>query len=344
MGFDKDFIFSAITDDPGGVNLPAEVAARWPAYANWYTSGVDNRERPSAEVCREQLATHMPELIPSYEHMIHRLTPHLNDAHLLPQFLSLYNSPAFVAGCSQAVWQRPQGSALVRNYDFPLKLWDAMLLNSNWNGTRVIAMTDCLWGVLDGINEHGLTASLSFGGKLQVGDGFAVTLVLRYILEFCRTVAEACAVLQRIPVAMAYNIVLMDAHGDHRTVFIGPDQAAEFTQMPTTTNHQPNSGTETALEILSDSRVRDRFLQSRVNDQHQSLEHLKQLFLAPPLYRSNKDAKGWGTIYTACYEPLKGSVSLLWPNQEMNQSFLHFQDGQIQVTPTEPKVNVEDQV
>ncbi|MCV6606207.1 MAG: C45 family autoproteolytic acyltransferase/hydrolase [Porticoccaceae bacterium] len=344
MGFDKEFVFSAISDDANGVNLTPAVAARWPAYANWYTSGIDNRERPTAEVCRAQLATHMPELVPSYDHLINRLAPHLSDAHLLPQFLSLYNAPAFVAGCSQAAWQRPEGNALIRNYDFPLKLWDAMLLHSNWNGTRVIAMTDCLWGVLDGINEHGLTASLSFGGKLQVGDGFAVTLALRYVLEFCRTVAEACAVLQRIPVAMAYNIVLMDAAGDHRTVFIGPGQTAEITQLPTTTNHQPNSGTDTALEILSDSRVRDRFLQSRVNDQHQTLEHLKQLFLSPPLYRSNKDAKGWGTIYTACYQPQLGSVSLLWPNQEMTQSFAGFQDGQIQVTPTEQRANIEDQV
>ena len=344
MGFDEAFTFSAVSDDPNGVNLQAACQLRWPAYAKWYTSGIDNRERPTAELCRAQLLTYMPELLPSYDHLIQRLCPHVSDAHLLPQLLSLYNAPAFVAGCSQVVWQRHNETALIRNYDFPHQLWDAMLLHSNWNGTRVIAMTDCLWGVLDGINEHGLTVSLSFGGKLEVGDGFGVTLVLRYILEFCHTVAEACAVLQRIPVSMAYNIVVMDRLGNHNTVFVGPGQLTEVTELACTANHQPRARLETNMDILSDSRVRDRFLQSRLSDPRQTLDHLQQLFLSPPLYRSNKDTKGWGTIYTSLYQPQQGSVSIIWPNQQMTQSFDYFQDTQLRVSPQRQQANVEDQV
>ena len=339
MGFDEAFTFSAVSDDPTGGNLQSAFGLRWPAYAKWYTSGVDNRERPSAELCRAQLLAHMPELLPSYDHLIHRLSPYISDAHLLPKLLSLYNAPAFVAGCTQAVWQRDEQTALIRNYDFPHQLWDAMLLHSNWNGTRVMAMTDCLWGVLDGINEHGLTVSLSFGGQLAVSDGFGVTLILRYILEFCQTTAEACAVLQRIPVSMAYNIVVMDRLGHHRVVFIGPDKKAEITELVSTANHQPDAQIETDMDILSDSRVRDRFLQSRLSDPRQTLDHLQQLFLSSPLYRSSKDAKGWGTIYTSRYQPHQGSVSIIWPHQQMTQSFDHFQDMQLHISPepSEPR-------
>ena len=347
MGFDQAFTFAAVSDDPTGANLQAAFEVRWPAYANWYLSGADNRERPSAEECRAQLQLHMPELLPCYDHLLHRLAPP-SHPELLPQLLSLYNAPAFIAGCSQAVWRRPGEAALIRNYDFPHRLWDAMLLHSNWNGTRVMAMTDCLWGVLDGINEHGLAVSLSFGGRMQVGDGFSVTLILRYILEFCHTVEQACAVLQRVPVSMTYNVVVMDCHGNSRTVFIGPGQAAEVTERLSTTNHQPLSAAANRLntdeDVLPDSRVRDRFLQSRLTDPQQSLPHLQQLFLSEPLYRSNKDARGWGTIYTSMYQPQLGTVSVMWPNQQLVQSFGHFQDTRLQVHPARQPLDAGDHV
>ena len=61
-------------------------------------------------------------------------------------------------------------------------------------------MSDCLWGLLDGINDAGLAVSLTFGGRRDVGDGFAIPLVMRYLLETCDTVDEARAALERIPV------------------------------------------------------------------------------------------------------------------------------------------------
>src|SRR6185436_2580738 len=93
----------------------------------------------------------------------------------------------YLTGCSQAVWtRRGEPPTLVRNYDYHPELCEGTLLLSAWHGTRVIAMSDCLWGVVDGINEHGLAVSLSFGGRQVVGDGFGIPLVLRYALEFCK--------------------------------------------------------------------------------------------------------------------------------------------------------------
>jgi penicillin V acylase-like amidase (Ntn superfamily) len=53
---------------------------------------------------------------------------------------------------------------------------------------------------LDGINDFGLAESIVYGGPLVQGDGFGITIVIRYLLETCSTVEEAIQVFQRIPV------------------------------------------------------------------------------------------------------------------------------------------------
>ena len=49
-------------------------------------------------------------------------------------------------------------------------------------------MSDCLWGLLDGVNDAGLAVSLTFGGRRVLGDGFGIPIVIRYLLETCETV------------------------------------------------------------------------------------------------------------------------------------------------------------
>jgi predicted choloylglycine hydrolase len=71
-------------------------------------------------------------------------------------------------------------------------------------------MSDCLWGLLDGINDAGLAVSVTFGGRAVSGDGFAIPLVLRYVLEVCDSVQDACEILARVPVHASQNVTLFD--------------------------------------------------------------------------------------------------------------------------------------
>ena len=103
---------------------------------------------------------------------------------------------------------------------------------------RVAALSDCIWGALDGINEAGLAASLSFGGCTVSGAGFGIPLVLRYLLEVAQTTAEAVKLLQRVPVSMCYSITLLDRLGDWATVFVAPDRVTEVTRVKAVTNYQ----------------------------------------------------------------------------------------------------------
>jgi predicted choloylglycine hydrolase len=67
------------------------------------------------------------------------------------------------------------------------------------------------WGLLDGINDAGLAVSLTFGGRMAQGPGFAIVIVLRYLLETCDTVTEAVERLRTIPVMIPQNVTLVDA-------------------------------------------------------------------------------------------------------------------------------------
>jgi predicted choloylglycine hydrolase len=158
----------------------------WPAYRAWYlTEGA--AARPDLATCRRMLKKWMPELMPTFE----RLVSLAGDDPLVARFLSMYRPPGFVVGCSQIAFTGEGGPALVRNYDYPATRAEGLIYETAWTGRRVIGMSDCLWGLLDGVNDAGLAASLTFGGRPTVGDGFGIPLVIRYVLEVCADVTHA---------------------------------------------------------------------------------------------------------------------------------------------------------
>ena len=60
---------------------------------------------------------------------------------------------------------------------------ERVVYSSAFTGRRVLGMGDCLWGLLDGMNDAGLAVSLAFGGRPGSGPGFGIPLVVRYLLE-----------------------------------------------------------------------------------------------------------------------------------------------------------------
>ena len=317
-------VFSAQQEHFIGEKLAVMYQRTWPAYHRWLNRAP---KQISAELGREKLQHYMPEIIPAYDSLCQAFGADKKTC----AFLSLYNPPIFRTGCSQAV-KLSEPVELVRNYDFPATLSDRLLLKTNWNGTRVIAMTDCLWGALDGMNEHGLAVSLAYGGRSNHGDGFAITLVLRYILEFCRTSAAAVAILRNVPVHMAYNVTLVDKNGESKTVVICPGQEIKVTSFAFATNHQNDAPIEN-LEAIADSYLREQFLAARLADVQRHQQSLVNLFLNQPLLRKSSEWQGWGTLYTARYLPLSSEVELHWPNgQVLKQSFDNFVEGNITIT------------
>lgn len=297
---------------------------RWPAYHEWFLKQGDAK-RPKYLTCETQLRRYMPELMPTYE----KLVELAGGSDQAARFLSLYCPTPYFAGCSQAVWTRDD-PMLIRNYDYDPLLWDAILLHSSWNGRSVIGMSDCLWGVLDGINASGLCVSLAFGGRRVVGDGFGMPLILRYILETCETTVQAQHVLTRVPSHMAYNVTVLDALGAHATVMISPGREAIISRSRLATNHQEQvEWNEHACVTATLDRA--HFLSLRLHDESETSARFQSHFLMPPLYQS-KFEQGWGTLYTAVYQPSQRSALYRWPGFELETSLENFPERALSIS------------
>ncbi|MDX8398999.1 MAG: C45 family peptidase [Gallionellaceae bacterium] len=295
-----------------------------PAYRYWFASGGELK-RPSLQECRNALQTYMPEFIPLWEHLINITQADDNDARLL----SFYCPAPYQSGCSQAAWTR-YTPTLVRNYDYAPEYCEGRIMKTHWHNTNVIASTDCLWGVLDGMNEHGLSVSLAFGGNESVTEGFGIPIILRYVLEFCTSAEEAVKVLCRVPAHMAYNITILDAYAQVRTVELSPFSDPKVTYKPLAVNHQGDFEL-TNYALFSRSFERQQFLINKLYDPLSSIESFVNSFEYSPLFTSNY-AQGFGTLYTAIYNTELRAMEYRWPNGiRMYQSFSFFEEYEILV-------------
>jgi predicted choloylglycine hydrolase len=316
--------FTAV-DDMGEFGAWRGLFAKlWPAYRTWYLQQ-GPLARPTYAECRAALARHMPKLVPLWE----RLVDEAGGGDLEARFLSLYCPPAYLTGCSQAIWPGSE-PLLVRNYDYSTHAFEAVMLRTNWSGRNVIGTSDCLIGLVDGMNEAGLVVSLTFGGRREVGIGFGVPIILRYVLETCTTTRECVRLLERIPSHMTYNVTVLDRHRRYRTVYLAPDRPAEVTRMPLATNHQGRvEWIAHARETLSVER--ERFLQRRLSLHEESAEAFVAAFMQPPLYSTAHD-RGFGTLYTAAFRPRTGDLTYHWPGVSWPQSLTHFGPGTRSIT------------
>jgi predicted choloylglycine hydrolase len=179
------------------------------------------------------LQRHMPELIDTWE----RLVDLAAGDEAAARMLTLYDPPRFLPACSQLALTGDT-SMLIRNYDYHPDLCERVVFSSAFTGRRVIGSSDCLWGLLDGMNDAGLVISLAFGGRHGVGMGFGIPQVIRCVLEVAETIKEAVAVLARVPVNMAYNLTILDRNADTASVFVAPGAEPEVFPRCPATNHR----------------------------------------------------------------------------------------------------------
>lgn len=291
-------------------------------YQRWYLyEGYKNR--PDYRACRQKLRQYMPEIVGTYD----TLCDLAGGSDWVSRFLSLYCPPRYITGCSQIVWpgQYGQPYSLIRNYDYHPQLLDGVIFKSAWNGKSVIAMTDCLWGVLDGMNEDGLAISLTFGGDTSVSEGFGIPLIIRYALEFCSTAAEAAEVFRRVPSHMTYNVTMLDKSGKFLTAYLTPNCTPTIRPVPVATNHQGNNY-QRGYGIETQTVEREQLLNHCFADGRMHEMAMIDLFLHPPLYTSRYD-NGFGTVFTSHYRPASGEIFYYWPYDVWDCSFDRFKES-----------------
>jgi predicted choloylglycine hydrolase len=322
---------NSIEENNPGSKWKAVFDKTWPFYKHWFLSE-GHTTRPGYLTSINALRKHMPELMPFYE----QLCELAGGSDIASRYLSMYCPPAYMRGCTQLAWTQNGASALIRNYDYNPRLFEGVMLNSNWL-QPVMGVSDCNWGLLDGMNASGLAISLTFGGRKILGKGFGIPLLLRYILETCTNVKEAKAVFNRIPVHMTYNVTLVDKSGDFSTIYLAPDRKPIFLQTAVATNHQE---TIEWHEYASFSKTMDRktFLEYELLNQNITRPQIERKFFEAPLYQNNLD-RAFLTLYTAVYDPEAGRAKIMWPSKTLFQSFEHFEEKRTVINLGKPLVD-----
>jgi len=314
--------FAAIDEDQPGRKWQARWRHSWPAYRAWLSTR--RLKEPSPAVCLAALQQHMPQLVQTYD----KLLTLSEGGELEACFLSHWQPPEYLAGCSIAAKASHGLVRLVRNYDLSPELNEGLLLKSHWR-KPVMGMVEFLWGLSDGINGDGLCAAIAYGGRRDTGAGFGITIIVRYILETCATVEDALKVLERIPSHMAYNVTLADRCGKTASIELQPGGGLRHAWPSIATNHQ--NGPEQAVgHRFTETHDRRAYLQSLMADNPRP-DEMAQAFLRPPLFQRRYE-EGFGTLFTAEYDPCKPGVTLHWPTGNLAQSFARFREGHDRVT------------
>jgi len=298
-------VFRAISEDAPGPKWAGLFAEYWPDYKRWWLREGASA-RPTYREGLQAMRAHMPEIVPLYENLCELAGGGDTEA----RFLSFYCPPPYLSGCSQAIWPGAE-PVMVRNYDYAPSAFDALVLHSRWQGRAVMGTSDGLWGLVDGVNDSGLALSLTFGGRRVVGHGFGVPLILRYVLQTCRTAEEAGEALARIPCHMSYNVTALDRKRHFVTAYLAPDRPAVMTHAAVATNHQERVEWDGHARFTA-TVERERYLLQRLTLHREPKEKFIAAFLRPPLY-STAFAQGFGTLYTAVYEPRPRAMRLCWP-------------------------------
>ncbi|MGJ8627373.1 MAG: C45 family autoproteolytic acyltransferase/hydrolase [Sulfitobacter sp.] len=312
--------FDAVGEVTPGPKWAARWQRSWPAYEAWFAArGGDNG--PSRTQCRGALKRYMPELIEVYD----RLVDIAGGSDRAARFLSTWCPPTYLGGCSLAAIASKKHVRLVRNYDLSPELNEGLLMRTEWTGRAVMGMVEFLWGLSDGINDAGLSVALAYGGRSETGQGFGVTTILRYVLETCDTVEGALSALKRVPSHMAYNLVLADASGRTASVELSPGGGVTVMPKAIATNHQ-SGRTRADRPAFTRSFERHKHLA----DMSVKPRKLNRQFLKVPLLQ-NRYGEGFGTLFTAEYDPKEGSLGLTINGDRWDQRLDAFQEGQRRV-------------
>lgn len=287
--------------------------ALWPGYRSWYLQEGD-AARPDLDRAARALRHFMPELVPTWC----RLVELTGSDPTAARMLTLFDPPRFLPGCAQLALHTPQ-PMLVRNYDYDPDLCERVVYSSRFTGRRVIGTGDCLWGLLDGMNDDGLVVSLTFAGERGSGTGFGIPLVVRYLLETAGTIDEGIDILRRVPVHMAYNLTMLDRRGRSSTVLVRPDSPPEVFDLPAVTNHRGTTPRDPAHAARFRSVQRQRVLFGLLADKRGPAD-VVDAFLRPPL-RNTEFERGFGTLYTAAYRPAELTVEYAWPGSRWRLGF-----------------------
>jgi predicted choloylglycine hydrolase len=203
-----------------------------------------------------------------------------------------------------------------RNSDFAVSIenqYESAFYNLE-GGYSFIGNSTAMVQMEDGINEHGLATGLTFNNLEVTKPGLNAGILVRYILEKCKTVTEALEHLAKMPIASAQTLTIVDKTGDmvivecncEKTVIIKPKSNEHFV---VTANHfisEEMQQYQRNEELYADYRSKDRY-QTAYNTlktrKDYSIELAQDILSGKYGFMCQYDrSKGLDTVWSSVYD------------------------------------------
>ncbi len=220
-----------------------------------------------------------------------------------------------------------------RSYEFNHSMTDMRLVTTRITGQAAhIGFSDVIFGRDDGLNQHGLCATISAGapGAPVEPGGCTFWPVVRTVLDRCKTVDEALEVVESIPISFNFNLLLVDRTGQaarveiacsHRAVkridLNGPESFLIATNHYNLPEMRPYD-----LGRFANSVRRYRVIEERLRSSAPqiSVETLRSI-LSDPIPRgtcAHYYTEYMGTLWTAIFDVTQGTVEVCFGSPQCN--------------------------
>lgn len=181
------------------------------------TLAMTQEKRLFARRCEEICAREFPEAVQELYGIADGLA--LPREELTGRIFCIYNFPPF-QGCT-CFAARSGGSALLgRNSDFMLEL-EGRCLSFLYRPATGFGFRGCATAPVqmeDGMNDCGLAVGLTFVWPVTKKPGLHAGLLVRCLLQKCRTVEEGIAALKGLTISSSQTVTMADANGDMAVV------------------------------------------------------------------------------------------------------------------------------
>ncbi|SDJ50348.1 C45 family autoproteolytic acyltransferase/hydolase [Salimicrobium halophilum] len=213
-----------------------------------------------------------------------------------------YRVPYKKSGCSILTGE----GYMIRNYDYMPKTYEGRFafFQPTDAGYATAGPTQRITGRMDGMNEHGLALGYTFMNRKRPGPGFICCMIGRMVLETCRDVEEAVAMLERIPHRHSFSYTVFDSSDVSYVVEASP-RGVEVRQTSVCTNHFEILTKENRYHLVDSKRRMDTMKQSLPSSAEEAFRLLndRDKGVFSELYDQ------WaGTIHTSGYLPGTGTI------------------------------------
>ena len=203
-----------------------------------------------------------------------------------------------------------------RNSDFLVSI-EKLYMNCLYNLDGVYAFngnTTAFVQMEDGVNEHGLAIGLTFIYPHIRKPGLNAGMLLRYILEKCKTTKEAIDALKQLPIASAQTLTIADSRGDLAVVECNPEKFAiiypkngtKYVATANNFNSEELKAYRTPDDIddwKSDKRYETAYTALNIHCEQYSLEFAQELLGGKFGFMCQYDRKtGADTVWSVVYD------------------------------------------